>query len=162
MIQFKIFARIWQNSCQINIYRGLALEVVSYLFPISAHVVEYDRHLLVLTGGLNVGVTRKISLSRHAEHSAHRKTSEPSSPGKLPKFARKWQKNTPRPPGSQRAGSNLRWQVQGRCFTLSLVFNQPWICARESMRFKLQDHPLPTRSKSIGFRLSPRISSSKL
>ena len=63
-------------------------------FSNSAHVVDYDRHLLVLTGGLNVRVTRKIRLSRHAEHSAHRKTSEPSGPGKLPKFARKWQKNT--------------------------------------------------------------------
>ena len=64
-------------------------------FSNSAHVVDYDRHLLVLTGRLNVGVTRKIRLTRHAEHSAHRKTSDPSSPGKLPKFARKWQKNTP-------------------------------------------------------------------
>ena len=41
-----------------------------------------------------MGVTRKIRLGRYAEHSAHRKTFRPSSPGKLPKFARKWQKNT--------------------------------------------------------------------
>ena len=68
------------------------ISLVATIFSNPAHVVDYDRHLLVLTAGLNVGVTREI---RHAEHSAYRKTSEPSSRGKLPKFARKWQKNTP-------------------------------------------------------------------
>ena len=90
-------------------------------FSNSAHVVDYDRHLLVLTGGLNVGVTRKIRLTRHAEHSAHRKTSEPSSPGKLPKFARKWQKNTPTTGFPERAASNLTWQVQYVCWAFFLI-----------------------------------------
>ena len=76
-------------------------------------------------------------------------------------------RKTLRPPGSQRAGSNLSWQVQDRCFTLSLilylrpttnleifVFENQW-----DLNFQII---LPTQSKSVGFRFSPRISSSKL
>ena len=126
----------------------LALVVVAvFNFSNSAHVVDYDRHLLVLTAGLNVGVTRKIRLSRSAEHSAHRKTSSLSSPGKLPKFARKWQKNTPTtgfPEGSVQF--NLAGAICVLCifpsfsmFALEIHLNT-FVEGRVSMKFKFLVH----------------------
>ena len=90
-------SKIWLlqlNCCQIYWHSSTWLALVATIFSNPAHVVDYDRHLLVLTGGLNVGVTRKIRRTRQGEQSAQRKTCRPTSPGKLPKFARKWQKNT--------------------------------------------------------------------
>ena len=132
-------------------------------------MVDYDQHLLVLTAGLNVGVTRKIRLSRSAEHSAHRKTSSLSSPGKLPKFARKWQKNTSTtgiPEGriqfKQAGGRKVLYTFldfisllpRPTIYLEIFVFENQWDLNLQII--------LPPLSKSIGFRFSPRISSSKL